>query len=564
MSSTTFAGMRTEAPDLQALADEVEALRARYQAAADREARLAAVLDWDRVMRRAYTWLSLAQLRFRQATTDAAARTERELADACEPRIDDLGASFKRTLLEGGHQSELAEAFGEHVLALWAADAAASDPSLEESLVEENRLTARYTALVAGAAIEFDGATRSLGDLVAFRFHGDRALRHAAESARWGWFAEQGAELDALFGELVAKRTEIARRMGHDDYRGLAQLRRHRIGYDPDDVARFRDEVVAGLVPVNHALTERRRQALGLERCFSWDEKVHAAGEQPVPLGDLATLTANAAGMFERLSPQLARFYAEMRARDLLDLESRDGKAFGGFCTWLADHEMPFVFLNANGSGDDVRVLVHEMGHAFQRWSSRRQPLVDTIGCTSELAEVHSMGLEFLAWPELEAVFGDQAESYRIGHLSDQLLFLPYGCAIDHFQELVYASPQASAADRHDMWRQMEARYLPHRDHGDLEHPKGAAWHAQQHVFVYPFYYIDYVLAATCALQFWALSRSDRAGAWNTYATLCSLGGTRSFPDQVTAVGLRSPFQPGCLDTVVSAAVEHLRLNLPA
>jgi M3 family oligoendopeptidase len=290
-----------------------------------------------------------------------------------------------------------------------------------------------------------------------------------------------------------------------------------------------------------------------------WDEKLFGPGESPAPLGGHDWMIERAAEMFESMSPELAGFYDLMVQRNLTDLESRKGKAFGGFCTYLHAYKVPFIFANFNGTRGDVRVFTHEMGHAFQRRSSSELPLADYVGCTSESAEIHSMSLEFLAWPQMERFFGEGAEEFRRAHLLEQLLFLPYGVAIDHFQHEVYENPEATPAERHAMWKRLEAIYLPWRNYGDLPHASdGGFWQVQRHVYIYPFYYIDYTLAATCALQFWARSREDYDKAMADYIALCTRGGSLPFRQLTASAGLVSPFEVGCLDRVVEMARDYL------
>ena len=187
--------------------------------------------------------------------------------------------------------------------------------------------------------------------------------------------------------------------------------------------------------------------------------------------------------------------------------------------------------------------------------------LADYTGCTSESAEIHSMSLEFLAWPHMELFFGGAAEDFRRTHLMEQLMFLPYGVAIDHFQHEVYANPDASPAERFALWRDLERTYMPWRDHGDLPHvSEGGAWQMQRHVYLYPFYYVDYVLAGVCALQFWERSQRDFAGALAEYEALCARGGSLPFRKLTASAGLVSPFEDGCLERVVDAARAHLEL----
>jgi M3 family oligoendopeptidase len=204
-------------------------------------------------------------------------------------------------------------------------------------------------------------------------------------------------------------------------------------------------------------------------------------------------------------------------------------------------------------------VFTHEVGHALQCYLSNDKRVVDYLWPTYEACEIHSMGLEFLTWPHMEMFFGDDAERFRQVHLTESLLFLPYGVAIDHFQHLVYESPTASPADRHEMWQEVEQRYLPWRDYGGAVYPsKGGAWQDKRHVYLSPFYYIDYTLALCCAMQFWLHAEEDRSETIDRYLKLCRRGGEASFLDLVESAKLISPFADGCLTDVVQKAAKAL------
>jgi M3 family oligoendopeptidase len=239
----------------------------------------------------------------------------------------------------------------------------------------------------------------------------------------------------------------------------------------------------------------------------------------------------------------------------LVDYENRPAKALGGYCTSFPTVGIPYIFANFSGTEQDVTTLVHETGHAFQNWRSRAMEIADQIWPTLESAEIHSMSLEYLTHPVMDRFFGNAAERYRRKHLSDALLFLPYGVAVDHFQHLVYEHPDASSDERAGFWQECERRYLPWRLYGDLEHPRaGRLWQQQRHIYLAPFYYIDYTLALCCALQFWSASRRDAKDALERYVALCGRGGTKSFRELVASAGLRSPFEPGSLAEVAREA----------
>jgi M3 family oligoendopeptidase len=248
-----------------------------------------------------------------------------------------------------------------------------------------------------------------------------------------------------------------------------------------------------------------------------------------------------------------------MYRRGLLDLAAREGKAGGGYCAVLFTHRVPVIFGSFTGTKNDVDLLTHEMGHAFQAWQSRELPCFDYLWPTLEACEIHSKTLEFLCWPQMERFFGDQAERYRVLHLIVGLVMLPYCLAVDHFQHLVYDRPKATPAERHQMWREMEQTYLPWRDHGGLEYmEKGGFWQAQLHIYMSPFYYLDYALAHICALQFLVRTEQDSAVAMNDYVQLCRRGGEAQFLELVASAGLESPFDEGCLAKVI----EHARTTL--
>jgi len=519
----------------------------------------ALIARWESLRRSADTWTAWTRLRYQQDTRDADRRADRQRSDEIGALVTELNAAIKGRLLDPSRRAAAAALVGENALALWRADCAAFDPAITEALVEEARISAEYTALLASAKIPFDGEIYDLVTIGKPAESPDRATRERAARARWVWFAEHRDQLDGLFDQLVGLRHGMARALDLPDYTELGYLQMQRVDYDRDDVERFRAEVRRVVVPLATRLREEQRVTLGVDRLQSWDEAIDDPKGSPELIGGAEGLAASGQRAFDGLDPEIAAFYRMMTGRGYVDLGSRPGKAGGGFCTFLADHKVPFVYCAGNGTGSDVRTLVHEFGHAFQVWSSRDIELTDTLWPTYEAAEIHSMGLEFLAWPMLDEFFGDATDRFRRAHLVTALCFIPYGVAVDHFQHLIYERPDATPAERHAMWQEMEAMYLPWRDYGDMPHATdGGFWQRQRHIYCSPFYYIDYTLAQTCALQLWARSEDDHAGTMEAYRGLCRLGGTQPFQSLCSSAGLTSPFQAGCLDAVVARAEEWL------
>jgi M3 family oligoendopeptidase len=520
-----------------------------------------AVRDWDGLRRELETWSSITRLRFTQDTRDAAARAARERCDEYEAVLTGYDTSVKRRLARSERRDAIAQSIGRHAFRLWDNDLATYDPAIEADLVAEAKLAASYTELLAAIEVDFDGARRNLPGLDAYASNPDRSLRYGAAAAKWSAFAERGDELDRIFDELVHLRDGMARKLGFATYVGLGYARMRRVDYDRSAVERYRDAVATHVVPVGRALAERAAARLGVDAIARWDEAFLTASPPPRPDGDARFIMDEARAGFADLDPRLGSFVEMMDRRELTDLVMRPGKAGGGYCTSFPTLGVPFIFSNFNGTDGDIRVLMHELGHAFQSYSSRDLGMVDYLVPTMESAEVHSMSLEFLTWPFMERFFGENADAYRENHLADSLMFLPYGVAVDHFQHLVYDRPDATPAERHAMWKSVEARYLPWRAYGDLERPNlGAFWQGQMHIYRAPFYYIDYTLALCCALQMWVAAESDPAGTLERYVALCARGGADAFRSLLRGAQITEPFDPGALPAVVARARSVLGL----
>ncbi len=540
-------------------------LKARYadiSSLLDRGQREEALKAFDAVRREYESWASHVHLQFSRNTQDETAKTDRDYADRLSPVATDHEVIIKKRLLADPDRAGLEALLTPHVVHLWEADTTTFDPRISTDLEEEARLTGEYTALLASAKIDFDGKVLNLSGLVPYLQGSDRDVRHAAEQARWAFFEEHGEELDTLYGRLVELRDRMAKTLGFENYIGLGYRRMRRTDYGPEQVASFREKVLSSVTPLVQSLLERRCLKMGWDKVWAWDEALIDLQGNPEPAGDHDLLVARAEGMFRALDPkgEMGDFYVQMRDLGYLDLKNRDNKAGGGFCTSFPTIGSPYIFANFNGTHNDIGVFTHEMGHAFQNWKSRDQDWVDQLWPTMEAAEIHSMGLEFLTWPQIDTLVEDGAgDRYRRMHLIDALSFFPYGVCVDHFQHEVYANPQMTAAERHETWARLEKRYMPWRDWGDLAYPaKGGRWQAQLHIYRLPFYYIDYALAQCCALQLWLRSRMNREATFETYRQLCSEGGSKPFSQLVADAGLVSPFEEDALAEVVHEAEQEL------
>jgi M3 family oligoendopeptidase len=555
MTSLRFADIQAPTPDLDALGRQHDGLLAELDAAAEVEAALAVLTAWDAMRREFSTWSALVDLAFNQDTADAAAVADKDLRSELTPRWVEQEVGLKRAFLDHPLRPQLEARVGAQVFALWEVDVLAFDPALKDELVSESKLESEYIGLLAGAEMSFQGETLTHSTIGRYRQHPDREVRHGAERVLWSWFSDQVGELDRIYGDLVSLRTGMARQLGFKDFVGMGYKRMSRVDYSEADVERFRAQVREHVVPLAADLARQQGERLGVDTLMAWDEPVSDPDGNPVPQGDHDELLLRAQEMFDAMGSGLGAFFRKMNEGGFLDLRSRGGKAGGGFCTSFPTVGMPFVFANFNGTKGDVEVFTHEIGHAFQCYSSRDKAPIDYGWPTLDACEIHSMSLEFLTWPHMERFFGDDAERFRKLHLAESLSFLPYGVAVDHFQHLVYGNPDATPEQRHGMWKEMEAIYLPWRNWGDLQHPAmGGRWQLQRHIYLKPFYYIDYVLAQTCALQFLARARHEPEQAMSAYVTLCGRGGEAPFQELARSAGLVSPFDDGCLASVAAEA----------
>lgn len=549
-----FKDVRATAPDLEVITHEYESLTKAWNAATDAGARLDVFKQWDALRRSLQTWQSLTRLRFDQDTRDLERKAAREQLDRISPKLTALEIDMKRHMLANG-RADLEPKIGRHAFALWESDVSTFAPEIEADLTREAQLEVQYTELIASAELSFDGRLLNLSGIEPYTQSPDRDVRYRAQGTKWSFFAAHASELDRIFDEMVHLRDSIARKLGFENFIALAYRRMNRVDYGQAEIERYREQVARDIVPVAAEIITRRAKRLSIPKMMFWDESLVYPAGNPKPLGDDAWILAQAREVFDAVDPSVGQFYDMMTRHQLVDLTNREGKASGGYCTSFPTYGVPFIFASFNGTHGDVNVLVHEMGHAFADWESRAKPAFDYLTPTFETAEIHSMSMEYLTAPFFERFFGTDAERYRRQHLEDAILFLPYGVAIDHFQHIVYANPDATPAERHRMWQQMEAKYLHWRRYGDLAYPaRGALWQAKSHIYHVPFYYIDYTLALCCALQFWTKSRADYRGAVADYIELCQRGGEAAFGELVRSAKLRSPFEDDSLRRVAEQA----------
>lgn len=554
-----FSEMKYERPDFDQLFYEMKALLARMETATQAQTFFDALMELEGKSRHLSTQQTLSYVRHTIDTRDAFYTAENDEFDKQLPRFEEIPAELARILLNSPFRDEFARKYGQHLLEKYEVRLKTFSPEIVEDLVEENTLSSDYQKLMASAQIEFEGEQRNLSGLLPFMESTDRSMRKRANDTYWNWIAAHGAELDALYDKLVATRQRIATKLGYDNFIPVAYARMGRTDWTIEDARIYRDQIARFVVPLTQKIYHQQAQRIGISDMKNYDYNLEFLSGNAKPQGDEAYLVEQARQMYDELSPETREFFGVMTNQELMDLTTKPGKANGGYMTFFADHKVPFIFSNFNGTSADVDVLTHEAGHALQGYLQRDVELGDQAMLTSEVAEIHSMSMEFFTHKWMSAFFGADTEKYYYSHVTDALKFLPYGASIDEFQEWVYLHPTATPEQRHQKYREIEKKYKPHLDYDG--HPyleKGGFWQKQLHIYLYPFYYLDYTISQVVAFQFFAWDMRDHPAAWQAYLTLCRRSGLVPFKALVGEAGLDDPFKAGTIAAVTPVLETYL------
>ena len=502
----------------------------------------------------------LASIRYTIDTRDAFYTAEREHFDETDPTVGNAQLALYRALLESPFRSALAEKYGEILLTKMDLAVRSSDDRVLALQQEENRLVSEYQKLYASFMVHFDGKDLTLPQLGVYKQGPDRAVRKAAYVAEGEWFDAHRTEFDELYSKLVENRNAQAKALGYHDYSELSYLRMGRIGYGPAEVKNYREQVLCDVVPVVHELQKRRFARAGVPDAKFYDLPVFFADGNPKPHGTSGELLQRCRQMYHELSPETSEFIDWMFENECFDVLSKPGKAMGGYMEEISGYG-PFVFSNWNGTSGDVDVITHEMGHAFQAYVAMENHLPGELASPGmESCEIHSMSMEFLTSPWHHLFFGPDTAKYQLYHAEDSLFFLPYGCIVDEFQHIVYQHPELTPEQRNQKWLELEKRYRPWVDFDGIPfYGRGAGWQRQLHIYEMAFYYIDYCLAQTVALQFFAAHLQNPADAWQRYLALVRKGGTESYAGLVQAAGFAVPFDSGSLKPVADTVAQWIR-----
>ena len=545
--------------DLEKIKKEFSELIKSFEKAENVEGQVNAFDEIIKLRNHIETMQTLVSVRHSIDTNDEFYDKENEYMDEISPILFGFTNDFYKALVNSKFKDELIQKYGKFLFDLAENTLKTFSPEIIPDAQEENRLSSKYSKLIASAKIDFDGKELNLSQMVPYTQSKDRNVRIEAAKKVAQFFSENQDEFDNIYDSLVKVRTRMAQKMGYKNFVEFGYKQLSRLEYDAKMVEGYRKQVLENIVPLHTELRERQGKRLGVDKLKFYDEAIKFNSGNADPHGSPEWILNNGKTMYKELSKETDEFFTFMTENNLLDLLSKKGKMSGGYCTYIPEHKAPFIFANFNGTSHDIDVLTHEAGHAFQVYQSRGFEVPEYLWPSYEACEIHSMSMEFLTWPWMNLFFENDTDKYKFIHLSEALLFIPYGVTVDEFQHWVYENPEATLKERREKWIEIEKKYLPTRDYGEVEELKnGIFWFRQGHIFSSPFYYIDYTLAQVCAFQFWIKSRENREKAWQDYLNLCKLGGSKPFFELMKSANLKNPFEEGTLAFVIPKIKEYL------
>ena len=506
----------------------------------------------------------LIYIRHSMDTSDQKYVELNDLMDEINPEIEEAQNKVLDSIINHKFKKDIKEKFGDLLFRISELNNKTFSKEIKEDLVEENKLCSEYNKLVSSALIEFKGKKYSLSQMGKFKNSSDRNERKEATLLTWKFYEENDEKLGSIYDSLVKVRTKIAKKLGYENFIQLGYDRMGRLDWNKDDAEEYREKIYKYIVPLCKKIWSAQEKRLGFEDGMKfYDTNIFYKSGNPVPKGNINDLISSAQKMYSEMHKYTEKYFNFMVEHGCLDLEARPNKSGGGYMEYIPGLQTSFIFSNANGTSGDVDVLTHEFGHSLQGFLGGKQKVPFYRMPGYESCEIHSMSMEFLAYPWMEYFFGDKTEKYKYKHICESLTFLPYGAIVDDFQAYVYANPEISHKKRKEYWRKLEKKYLPYRKYdGNDFLEKGGFWMVQHHIFERPFYYLDYTIAQVCALQFLMdsyKSPSKWKRAFKKYINLDLLAGTKPFRELLSSANINNPLDGDNLKKVAQSMARILK-----
>ena len=425
--------------------------------------------------------------------------------------------------------------------------------------VEQTKLVTEAQAINGAMTVNFDGEERTIPQMGGYMESNERAVREEAWKSVTERRVVDSERLSEIFDELISIRHKMAKNAGFQSYTDYMFRAMHRFDYSKEDCIEFHDSIEKVCMPLLHQINSTRVTSLGLDSLRPWDvnEKTGVGpdieGKPPLrPFGDVEEMVSKLSVMFHEMSDVLGSMFDKLVEMDTLDLDTRKGKAPGGYQYYLEKSRVPFIFMNAAGLQGDLETMIHEAGHAFHSLYCGHLELIDERNYPIEFAEVASMSMELLTQPGWDIFYeGGDANRARRAHLEGVIFLLPWIATIDSFQHWVYSNPEHTREERESAWIEIRERFGSEMNWGDIDGFRGVSWQVQGHLYGAPFYYIEYGIAQLGSLQLWQTHRKDRGEALDDYANAMSLGNTKTLPELFSAANLRLGFSEEHLEPLI-------------
>ena len=487
-----------------------------------------------------------------------------QFVENVQPKLSEYSDILNRRLVEHEALDDLPERFGILVKGIKSDIAIFREENIPLS-TRATKLVTEYNEICGAQMVEFDGEQKTFAQMAIYFENTDRKIREDAWKAVSERRFEDNERVSEIYDELIQIRHKIATNAGFEGFQQYMFASMHRFDYSIEDCLEFHESIETVCQPLRHRTDGERMRDLGVDSLRPWDMGVDVKGRPPLqPFNDVQEMVDGCSRIFHNMSEELGNYFDQLDANDCLDLDSRKGKAPGGYQYYLQKSRLPFIFMNAAGTQRNIETMIHEAGHAFHSFYSGHLDLIHERDSPIEFAEVASMSMELLTHPHWEEFYDNKdADRARRKHLEDIISFMPWMATIDAFQHWVYANPNHSREQRAEKWLELGERFGPNVDMTGFEDIHKVSWQRQGHLFGVPFYYVEYGIAQLGALQMWKYHRRDTQDALDRYKAGLSLGYTRGLTELFQASGLELSFSESYVGDLIGEIDEALA-ELPA
>ena len=487
-----------------------------------------------------------------------------QFVENVQPKLSEYSDILNRRLVEHESLDDLPERFDILVKGIKTDIAIFREENIPLS-TRVTKLVTEYNEICGAQMVEFDGEQKTFAQMAIYFENTDRKIREGAWKAVSERRFEDNERVSEIYDELIQIRHKIATNAGFEGFQQYMFASMHRFDYSIEDCLEFHESIETVCQPLRHRTDGERMRDLGVDSLRPWDMGVDVKGRPPLqPFNDVQEMVDGCSRIFHNMSEELGNYFDQLDANDCLDLDSRKGKAPGGYQYYLQKSRLPFIFMNAAGTQRNIETMIHEAGHAFHSFYSGHLDLIHERDSPIEFAEVASMSMELLTHPHWEEFYDNKdADRARRKHLEDIISFMPWMATIDAFQHWVYANPNHSREERAEKWLELGERFGPKVDMTGFEDIHKVSWQRQGHLFGVPFYYVEYGIAQLGALQMWKYHRRDTQDALDRYKAGLSLGYTRGLTELFQASGLELSFSESYVGELIGEIDEALA-ELPA